>query len=341
MNIPNEPRRILVIQTAFLGDIVLTIPLLRALRKYRRKTELFFLTTPSGYSLLEDQRIVDQIIVYDKKGVDKGGTALFDKMKEVRACSIDMVLSPHRSFRSGLIALFSGAKYRIGYNLSHLLPFYNVRVGRDKGRHEIDRILSLLDPLGIKVSEGERFPSLVARNAIRQEKLIGIAPGSTWGTKQWTQEGYAELIKRLHEKGFRMVLIGNKDDAAVADRIKVIAGVGLDDMTGKTGLKELRELLSSIRLLISNDNGAMQVAQALNTPIAALFGPTVPEQGFAPIRPNTVVIESKGLYCRPCSAHGPMECPEGHFLCMKSITPDAVCKVVEEMAGERVGRFEA
>ena len=337
MNIPNEPRRILVIQTAFLGDIVLTIPLLRALKKYRGKTELFFLTTPVGQSLLEDQNIVDKIIVYDKKGADKGGTALFDKMKEVRACGIDMVLSPHRSFRSGLLALFSGAKYRIGYHLPHLVPFYNVRVGRDKGAHEIDRILSLLDPLGIKVSEEERFPSLVARNAIRQEKLIGIAPGSTWGTKQWTQEGYAELIKRLHEKDYRIVLIGNKDDAAVADRIKVIAGVGLDDMTGKTGLKELRELLSSIRLLVSNDNGAMQVAQALNTPIAALFGPTVPEQGFAPIRPNTVVIESKGIYCRPCSAHGPMECPEGHFLCMKSITPDAVCKVVEGMLNERIG----
>ena len=145
------------------------------------------------------------------------------------------------------------------------------------------------------------------------------------------------MIKRLHEKGYRIVLIGNKSDAIVADRIKSIAGVGLDDMTGKTGLKELRELLSGISILISNDNGAMQVAQALNTPIAALFGPTVPEQGFAPIRPNTVVIESKGLYCRPCSAHGPMKCPEGHFLCMKSITPDAVFKVVEDMAGERTG----
>ncbi len=331
MNIPNEPRRILVIQTAFLGDIVLTIPLLKALKKYKPDIELFFLTTPVGKSLLDDQHIIDKIIVYDKKGVDKGIKALLDKVKEVKTYNVDTVISPHRSLRSGIIALFSGAHNRIGYNLSHLIPFYNIRVKRSKDMHEVDRILSLLKPLNIQAAEEERYPSLDAQNSIRKNTLIGIAPGSTWGTKQWTHEGYAGLIKRLHEKGYSTVLIGSKSDKTVADRIKAIVGIELDDITGKTDLKELIKLLSSLRLLVTNDNGAMQVAQAVNTPIAAIFGPTIPEQGFAPIRPNTVVIESKGLYCRPCSAHGPMECPEGHFLCMKSITSEIVFKVVEEM----------
>jgi heptosyltransferase-2 len=333
MNIPNEPRRILIIQTAFLGDIVLTIPLLKALKKYKPDIELFFLTTPVGKSLLEDQHIIDKIIVYDKKGVDKGIKALLDKVKEVRTYNIDTVISPHRSFRSGIIALFSGAGNRIGYSLPHLTPFYNVQVNRDKGIHEIDRILSLLKPFNIELSEEERYPSLETKDAIRNDKLVGIAPGSTWGTKQWTEDGYAALIRQLHEKGYGIVLIGSNNDKMVADKIKAIAGVKVNDMVGKTDLKKLIKLLSSLRLLVTNDNGAMQVAQAVNTPITAIFGPTVPEQGFAPIRPNTVVIESKGLYCRPCSAHGPMECPEGHFLCMKSITPEAVFKAVEKMLG--------
>ncbi len=333
MNIPNEPRRILVIQTAFLGDIVLTLPLLKALKKYRPDIELLFLTTLVGKSLLDDQHIIDKVIVYDKKGIDKGIKALLDKVKEVRTYHVDTVISPHRSLRSGIISLFSGAGNRIGYSLPHLIPFYNVRVNRDKGMHEIDRILSLLNPVQIHVAKGERYPSLEIKDAIRNDKLVGIAPGSTWGTKQWTEDGYATLIRQLDEKGYSIELIGSSNDKMVADKIKAIAGVKVNDMVGKTDLKELIKLLSSLRLLVTNDNGAMQVAQAVNTPIVAIFGPTVPEQGFAPIRQNTLVIESKGLYCRPCSAHGPMECPEGHFLCMKAITPDAVFKAVEKMTG--------
>jgi heptosyltransferase-2 len=324
MKNPNEPRRVLVIQTAFLGDIVLTIPLIRSLKKYRPEIELFFLTTPVGKSLLEDQHNIDKIIVYDKKGKDKGSVSLFRKIKEIKTYHIDTVLSPHRSFRSGIIAMFSGAGNRVGYNLPYLIPFYNVRLKRHKDMHEIDRILSLLNPLNLKLSADDRYPSLRTKNTIREKGVIGIAPGSVWGTKQWTEEGYAGLIRKLHEKGYGIVLIGSSSDKMIADRIKAIAGVELNDMTGKTDLKGLVELLSNLTLLVTNDNGAMQVAQAVNTPIVAIFGPTVPEQGFAPIRPNTVVLENEGLYCRPCSAHCPMEYPEGHFLCMKAITPDNV-----------------
>ncbi len=331
MNNPNEPQRVLIIQTAFLGDIVLTIPLIRALKKYKPGAALLLLTTPVGKSLLEGQHGIDTILVYDKKGADHGIRGFVRTVREIRRQSVDTVLSPHRSFRSGLIALFSGARQRIGYNLLHLVPFYNIRVDRKKTGHEIDRILSLLKPLSLEVSGDDRYPALQAATAVRHDRLIGIAPGSVWGTKQWTEEGYTRLVQMLHAQGYEIVLIGSEEDTAVAGRIQRAAGIPLDNRAGRTNLRQLADLLAGLRLLITNDNGAMQVAQALNTPIAALFGPTVPEQGFAPIRPNTVVIESKGLYCRPCSAHGPRECPEGHFLCMKSITPEAVFKTVQEM----------
>ncbi|MCL4558505.1 MAG: glycosyltransferase family 9 protein [Deltaproteobacteria bacterium] len=333
MNNPHEPRRVLVIQTAFLGDIVLTIPLIRALRKYRPEMELLFLTTPVGKSLLDGQHIVDKIIVYDKKGADKGPGALAKKIKEIRGHNIDTVISPHRSLRSGTVALLSGAKRRIGYALPHLVPFYNVRLKRHRDMHEIDRILALLKPFALRLSEDDRYPSLKTRNTARSKGVIGIAPGSTWGTKRWTEDGYAGLIRRLVKSGSSTVLIGSSSDRMVAGRIKSMAGVQTEDMTGTTDVVGLAELLSGLELLVTNDNGAMQVAQAVNTPIVAIFGPTVPGQGFAPIRPNTIVIENAGLYCRPCSAHGPMECPEGHFLCMKALTPDAVFEAVEGMRG--------
>jgi len=337
-NNTNEPRRVLVIQTAFLGDIVLTIPLLRALKKYNPEAEVYLLTTPTGKELLKGQDIVDKIIVYDKKDTEKGISALINKIRFIRTLNIDTVISPHRSIRSGLIALMSGAHIRIGYRLFYLIPFYNIRIKRNKNIHEIDRIVSLLDVFGIRLSNEERYPLLKTGKITRQGRLIGIAPGSNWYTKQWTQQGYAELIKLLHKDGYSIVLIGNDSDKNTADKIKAMAGVGVNDMVGKTDIKELVELLSSIMLLVTNDNGAMQVAQAVNTPIVAIFGPTVPEQGFAPIRPNTIVVENKGLYCRPCSPHGPMECPEGHFLCMKSITPEVVFKAVNSMILNRVSR---
>ncbi len=335
MNSPHEPQRILIIQTAFLGDIVLTLPLIRALTTYKPGVKLLFLTTPVGRSLLDGQRGIDTIIVYDKKGADRGIRGLVRAIKKIRQHAVDTVISPHRSFRSGLVALFSGARQRIGYNLPYLLPFYTIRVHRQKAAHEIDRILALLKPLRLDVSGDDRYPVLQAGTTVRNDRRIGIAPGSTWGTKQWTEEGYARLIQLLHGQGYEIVLIGSEADRAVAGRIQRAAEVALDNMTGRTNLRQLVDLLAGLRLLITNDNGAMQVAQALDTPIAALFGPTVPEQGFAPLRPNTMVIESKGLYCRPCSAHGPMECPEGHFLCMKSITPEAVFKAVIHLMEQR------
>ncbi len=334
MNYPNEPRRVLVIQTAFLGDIVLTTTLLRALKRYSPGTELILLTTPVGRSLLEGQCIVDRILVYDKKGADRGPGALLRKIREVRGLRIDTVISPHRSFRSGTVALFSGAGTRIGYGLPHLLPFYNIRLRRQNAAHEVDRILLLLEPFGLKLSEQDRYPFLKTRNSARSKGTIGIAPGSAWGTKQWTEDGYAELIRRLDKNGYRIVLIGSAADRVTTGRIKSSAGVRIDDKTGRTDLVELAELLSGLELLVTNDNGAMQMAQAVNTPIVAIFGPTVPEQGFAPVRPNTLVVENRGLACRPCSAHGPMDCPQGHFLCMKSVTPEAVFKAVETMVHE-------
>ncbi len=331
MNKENDAAGILVIQTAFLGDIVLTLPLLRLLKKHKPGARILLLTTPVGESLLRDQQVADRIIVYDKNGKEKGVQSMVRKIREIREYSIGTIICPHRSVRSGIISLFSGASKRIGYKLPYLLPFYNIRIKRDKKLHEVDRILALLAPLGIKSGGADRYPVLSTRNTVRDKNTVGIAPGSVWGTKQWTESGYAVLIKKLHELGFSVVLIGNKHDIKTVERIKSMAGGEVKDTVGKTDLPGLADLLSGICLLVSNDNGAMQVAQAVNTPVVAIFGPTIPEQGFAPIRPNTIVIESKGLYCRPCSAHGPRECPEGHFLCMESITPDTVFRAVKDL----------
>lgn len=340
MNNINEPRCILIIQTAFLGDIVLTIPLIRVLKHYKPEAKILLLTTPIGMSLLEEQHIIDHIIVYDKKNTHKGVLNLFKKIKHIRSFKPDMVISPHRSFRSGIIALLSGAHVRIGYSLLYLTSFYNIRVKRNKSLHEVDRILSLLKPLNINITEEQRYPLLGAKKIKDIIDFIGIAPGSNWGTKQWTQEGYAELIRQLKKHGYNVLLIGSEKDKAIVEKIKKLAGVEVLDMVGSTSLKQLIDVLASIKLLITNDNGAMQVAQAVKTPIVAIFGPTIPEQGFAPIRKNTVIIENKGLYCRPCSPHGPMECPEGHFLCMQSITPEVVFRAVINLIENKTANLQ-
>ncbi|MCL4478602.1 MAG: glycosyltransferase family 9 protein [Deltaproteobacteria bacterium] len=331
MNKNDEPHLILIIQTAFLGDIVLTIPFLRVLRSHFKNAEILLLTTPVGEELLNDQDVADRIIIYDKNGRERGLKSYAAKIKEIKAYNFDTVISPHRSMRSGTIALFSGAKNRVGYSIPSLIPFYNVRVKRDKLQHEVDRIFALLEPFHIKPSSGERYPLINVTGIQRSSNTIGIAPGSVWHTKRWLGKGYADVIKQLHKNDFNIVLIGSKEDKPVSDRIRSLVDAEITDLTGKTDIHDLIKTIAGLTLLITNDNGAMQVAQAVNTPIIAIFGPTIPEQGFAPMRPNTVIVQAGKLYCRPCSPHGPNECPEGHFLCMNSIKPEHVMNAVHAL----------
>lgn len=340
----------IVIQTAFVGDVVLTTPLIRTLERAFPDSKIDILLTPASADLLKGMKGVREVIAYDKRGGEKGLLGFISKVRMLRARKYDVCVAPHRSARTALLSFLSGIPVRIGFENAQLGFLYTHRVPRPKSAHEVDKNLGLLAALGITYEESDRALELPLDQSTEQESrsllsevgisdkdlLIGIGPGSVWGTKRWLPSGYAEVCDTL-VKNFnaRIVLLGGNGDSQAAGEVMASSGRGVENLVGKTTLKQALGVLSRCRLYIGNDSALLHFASALQVPCVGIFGPTVPAQGFSPLDSSSVVVEKKGLSCRPCGAHGPMKCPEGHFKCMAEIPPLEVIQAAERFLAEK------
>lgn len=334
-----SPERILLIHTAFLGDLVLTTPLITALKSIFPESDIYLLTTPTGAELLDGLKELKKIIVYDKRGKEKGIFSFFSKIKEIRNMGFELVISPHRSFRSSFIALFSKTPQRIGFDKASLSSIYNFQVPFRKELNEVERNLELLKPVGGIPSGFKPELKLPLNNSINLEKFglknnhpkVAIAPGSRWETKRWTTSGYAKLCELIvKEFGAMVYILGTDEDKEVADEIEKKSDVPIINLAGKTSIPELLALMKEMKMLVANDSGSVHIASALKVPVVAIFGPTVPEQGFAPYGTKHIIVQNR-LKCAPCSAHGPRKCPEGHFRCMKELKAEQVFDAVRKL----------
>lgn len=352
-----EPKRILVIQTAFLGDVVLTTPLFQVLRDRFPKVYLAALVIPGTREILAGHPSLDDVLVYDKKGRDRGWRGLLSTARSLREKRFDLGLIPHRSFRSALLAFMASIPVRIGFAQSLGSFLYTQRIHRDSSKHEVRRNLQLMGPLApgdsvdSAVMAGKLWVSsdqedrdwanrTLAEFGIQEnDHVIAIAPGSVWATKRWIPEGFADVVDELITNQKRkVVLLGSRDDRPVADQIAARCREKPVNLAGKTTLRQLAAVLKRCELLITNDNGAMHVGVAQDLPIVAVFGSTTLGLGYGPFTPKASVVE-RPLDCRPCGKHGYPECPLGHFNCMKQITPDEVMAAVEKQL--KVVRSEA
>lgn len=340
-----EFKNILVVQTAFPGDIVLTTPLFKALKKRFPESRLSVVTTPQGCELLRDLKEINSLVSYDKKGRDRGELRFFGLIRRLRKEGFDLCISPHRSFRTALMVYGSGAIGRVGFSDASLPFIYNWKVFRDPALHEVEKNLSLLASMGVEISDSDKQPYLeISRDARNRAKkifdeagispsntVIGIAPGSVWGTKRWAPEGYASLIDRLIERyDARVILLGSPSERDAGDKIIALSRQRPVDLIGKTTLRELTAVIDRCCLLIGNDSAPGHIASARMVPVVSIFGPTVPSFGYYPYGKDVVIVE-KELPCRPCHHHGPDKCPEGHFRCMRDITVDDVMAGVEKL----------
>ncbi|MBE0617956.1 MAG: glycosyltransferase family 9 protein, partial [Proteobacteria bacterium] len=242
-----DPRRLLVVQTAFLGDVVLTTPLFRALRRLYPETRLAALVTPQAAPLVEEDPHLDEVLTYDKKGGESWAAAV----RKVWAGRYDTVVAPHRSHRTSLFALASGAGKRVGFRDAGFSWAYTRRVPRPLARHEVDRNLELLQGLGeapqpedrvLHVGYTEQELSEVTRvledtKVAATARLAGLSPGSVWATKRWSAEGFAALGRALQGRGWRIVLLGGPDDREVAEKVARAIGPGVVNAAGRTSLK--------------------------------------------------------------------------------------------------------
>ncbi len=329
-------KKVLVMQSAFLGDSLLTLPLLRRLKELLPGATVTVLTLAKTAGIFRGTPWADSVLIDDKRGVHGGLTGPWAIARELRTHGFDLVVIPHRSFRSALIAKLSGIARRIGFDSSAGSFLLTDTVPFSWLMHDLERNLSLTLPLGAGAAPSSGESRYVAPPAMTPKlsallpdgPLAGIHPGSAWATKRWLPERFAELCVRLKADGFTPVLVGGPDDKALG--ASIARDCGALDLVGRTDLEELKALMGRLSVFVTNDSGPMHLAAAAGVPVVAIFGATTRELGFFPYGPGHRVIEAD-LACRPCGLHGARECPEGHFLCMRLLTVDRVHAACREI----------
>ncbi len=331
--------KILVIQTAFIGDLIMTTPIFRALREVFPKAQIDVLVIPQSSIILKYNPYIDKIYTFDKKsGVVRKIFSFFHIIQRFRKEKYDIGISVQSSYTSAFILLFAGIGRRIGYRR---LLFASDKVLLPKGLHNRLRVLKLLEPLSKKsfsdsteifLSEAEvlKAKEIIDKYSNPNNIKIAIAPGSVWETKKWPWEYYAELAKLLLSDNIDVFLIGSKQENELCEKIiSHSQNPNTFNLAGKLNLLESTALISEMDLLVCNDSSPLHIANAVGTDVFAFFGPTVQRFGCFPYRPNDKMLEVT-LDCRPCSKHGGHRCPLGHHNCMELIKPEYVHQLIIE-----------
>ncbi|MDQ2665677.1 MAG: lipopolysaccharide heptosyltransferase II [Gemmatimonadota bacterium] len=326
----------LVIQTSFLGDTVLTTPLLVQLA---RRGDVDVIVTPASAALLANHPALRRVIVYDKRGTDRGLSGFLSVGRQLREAQYDVAYMAQGSLRSGALAYLAQIPSRIGFDSSAGRWFYTKRVQYREDLHHAARLLRLARPNGRPatleelrpslfpgVSEQATVDALLASAGVRgDEPLVVIAPGSVWGTKRWPY--YPELAALLAPLA-RVAIVGGAEDQELANAI-VAAAPNAIDATGRLSLLASAELIARASAIVTNDSAPLHLASAMGTPTVAIFGPTVPAFGFGPLAPASTVAGRDALACRPCDRHGPQRCPLGHHNCMRDLDAAGIAALVQ------------
>ena len=331
----------LVIQTSFLGDVILTTPLIAELA---RRGPVDVLVTPLGATALANNPDIRTIIRYDKRGTYGSALGLWQTVKEIRMHRpYDAAYLAQGSFRSGLMAMLTGARDRIGFASSTGRVLYTQQVPYRPDHHHAQRIWSLAmsdcaDPptreqirprLYPSDADREQIDHLLRKNGESTRPIVALAPGSAWGTKRWPY--YVDLAKRLADE-FRIAIIGSNADAAVASEIiSALPAEGVINGTGSLSLLASAELIGRAQAIVTNDSAPQHLASAMGTPTLSIFGPTVPEFGFGPLAERHIVAGNAGLSCRPCHRHGPQRCPLGHWRCMRELSAEYISSLLPQV----------
>jgi heptosyltransferase-2 len=327
-------KKILIIQTAFIGDVILTTPLIEVLVDTYPNSEIDFLTIPNSRVLLDSNPHINNLIVFDKRGRDRGIHNLIKFGKKLSAHQYDLCITPHRSLRSAVLTRMTKAKIRIGFDRSAWKSAFTDSISYNPDSHEVERNLSLLSAIGIEVEKSapvlydteedlEVVNSLMMDHNLNGKHLLAVAPGSVWPTKRWPETYYADLCKQMSNNDIRVVLVGGNEDIDLCQTISEDSG-HIVNLAGKLNLRQTYSLLKKCAGILTNDSAPLHLGMAAGIKVFAIFGPTIPEFGFAPFGPKSTIIENRDLKCRPCAIHGSKKCPVKTFDCMKTLTPESV-----------------
>jgi heptosyltransferase-2 len=339
----STPEKVLIVQTAFIGDVILATALVESVKRKWPGVMIDFVSIPAAANILECNPAVRRVVSFYKRGKHRGIFRLWRFARTLRREHYDLALVPHRSLRSALLVWMAGIPQRAGFDRSAGRWFFTDIVAYRRV-HEVERNLDLLKPFGggmayppkIYWSEDDdkKVEAVLSARTRQLPPIVALAPGSIWFTKRWPQENFAELAKSvLDVTGGMVVLIGGTDDADLCRKISVAVGSRCYSVAGELTLRQTAALLNRCALLVSNDSAPTHMAVAARCRVITIFGSTTPEFGFAPYDPSRnrhAVLETR-LSCRPCTDHGRRKCPLGTLECLHSITPGRVLAKINDM----------
>lgn len=329
-------KKILIIQTASLGDVILTTPIIEKLHHFFPDAKIDFLLKYGYEDLMKKHPFIHRVIVWDKS--EKKYKHLRELIRLVRERNYDTVINVQRFASSGLVTALSGAKTKIGFDKNPFSFFFTKRVkhriGKKEGQpHEAERNLSLIDSL----TNRDRFPvriyptqqDFAKVSQYKTKQYITIAPGSLWFTKQLPEEKWVEFVKSL-DRDLVVYFLGSPAEKALCERI--IAGAGHRNnlnLAGKFSFLESAALMKDARMNYVNDSAPMHLASGIDAPVTAVYCSTVPEFGFGPLSEKSYIVQAKDPpACKPCGLHGFNQCPEKHFNCAKQINVEQLIETL-------------
>ncbi len=314
-------KRFLIIQTAFIGDVVLMTPIIEKLHRFYPNAIIDCVVRKGNESLLKDHPHLRQVLVWNKK--ESKYKNLWTLLQNIRAEQYDTVINCQRFLATGLLASFSRGKQIIGFDKNPVAFLYHKKLPHEYGTtekpiHEVHRNLSLIQDLTDDSFEMPKlYPSKEDKAPIPQsEKYICIAPTSVWFTKQYPAEKWIELINHLPQN-YTIYLLGGPGDKVACESIKTATThPKVVNQAGQLSLLASAALMQKAQMNYANDSAPIHLASAMNAPITAIFCSTIPKYGFTPLSDNARIVETQlDLDCRSCGIHGYKACPKGHFKC--------------------------
>lgn len=332
--------KILIIQTAFIGDVILATSLANLVKTSFPKSQVDFLLRKGNEGLLKNHPSIDNIIIWDKKeGKYRNLISLALKARKVK---YDHVLNIQRFASSGIFMALCGAKNKIGFDKNPLSFIFNKKIKhkipyqiQDGFLHEVQRNALLLEPIieHFSLPNAKDIPPTLAISnedqqkaaSFSKENYLVLAPSSVWFTKQWQKSKWIELKEKLQQE-YQLLFIGGPDDKEYIDSI-IGETENCINLCGKLNLIQSAALMKNAKRVFVNDSAPLHLASSVQAKTTAIFCSTVTDFGYTPLSKDSTVIQlTPRLECMPCGLHGKKQCPLGHFNCSAMIE---VQKVIE------------
>ncbi len=341
-------KRILIIRTDRIGDVALSTPVIKALRRACPDAYIAFMVRPYAEDIVTGNPFLDEVIIYDKQGAHKNFPATLLFALRLRKKRFDTALILHPTNRAHIIAFAAGIPNRIGWDRK--MPMLLTMALKDEKylgqKHEFEYNFDILRAAGVEVSEKSLYipvkeeddsavrSKLAEKGISDSDALLAVHPGASCASKRWPLERFASLIDRLKARyDVKIVLVSGPEEAAQVAALKKTIADDAADLSGRTSVGELAALLKRCRLFISNDSGPVHIAAAVGTPSIVIFGrkqPGLSPKRWGPVGKDDAVLH-KDVGCEVCLAH---DCEKG-FQCLKAVTIDEVFEAVERLATKR------